>query len=87
MIHWVLDAIHAAGIRRTVVVVGYEAELVKRELRDRTGINFALQAQQLGTGHAVQMCRDFFIGTNAPVLVVAGDSPLIQPSSISELLT
>ncbi len=86
MIHWVLDAIQAAGIRRTVVVVGYEADSVRQEIGSRSGVNFALQAQQLGTGHAVQMCREYLVESTAPVLVVAGDSPLIQSTSIAELL-
>jgi bifunctional UDP-N-acetylglucosamine pyrophosphorylase/glucosamine-1-phosphate N-acetyltransferase/UDP-N-acetylglucosamine pyrophosphorylase len=86
MIHWVLDAIQKAGIRKTVVVVGYEADLVKNEIGARSGVQFALQAQQLGTGHAVQMCRDYLLESNGPVLIVAGDSPLIQASSIAELL-
>ncbi len=82
MVHWVLDALNAAGITRSVVVVGYREELVREELAGRSGIEFALQSQQLGTGHAVQMCRDHIQSQNSPVLVVAGDSPLIQASSL-----
>ncbi len=86
MIHWVLDAIQRAGIRQSVIVVGYRAELVRAELAGRHGIQFALQEQQLGTGHAVQMCRGVIAQHSGAVLVVAGDSPLIQPSSIERLL-
>lgn len=46
-------------------------------------VEFALQAEQLGTGHAVQMCRDQLrSGAERSVMVVAGDSPLIQSASI-----
>ncbi|MCC6510659.1 MAG: NTP transferase domain-containing protein [Pirellulaceae bacterium] len=86
MIHWVLDALAAAGIARSVVVVGYRDELVREELAARSGVEFALQSEQLGTGHAVQMCRDQIASQSGPVLVVAGDSPLIQPSSIGRLV-
>ncbi|MDZ4850874.1 MAG: NTP transferase domain-containing protein [Pirellulaceae bacterium] len=86
MIHWVLDALQAAGIQKKIVVVGYRDDLVRSELNGRSGVEFALQAQQLGTGHAVQMCRELLEGVNGPVLIVAGDSPLIQASSISTLL-
>ena len=86
MIHWVLDALSTAGIKRTVIVVGYRDDLVREELSDRSGVEFALQAQQLGTGHAVQMCRDQIAAQSGPVLVVAGDSPLIQPLSIQRLI-
>lgn len=86
MIHWVLDALNVAGIQRTIVVVGYRADDVRRELAGRRGVSFALQAEQLGTGHAVEMCREQLHGHAGPVLVVAGDSPLIQSASIRKLL-
>lgn len=86
MIHWVLDALSSAGIKRTVIVVGYRDDLVREELADRAGIEFVLQSEQLGTGHAVQMCQGQIASHNGPVLVVAGDSPLIQPQSIQRLI-
>ncbi len=86
MIHWVLDALNASGIQRTIVVVGYRSEDVRHELSNRKGVSFAMQAQQLGTGHAVEMCRTQLNRHQGPLLVVAGDSPLIQASSIQKLL-
>jgi bifunctional UDP-N-acetylglucosamine pyrophosphorylase / glucosamine-1-phosphate N-acetyltransferase len=87
MIHWVLDALENAGIHRIIVVVGYRAEDVQQELSQRRNpVEFALQAEQLGTGHAVQMCRELLQSHTGPVLVVAGDSPMIQTSSVRALL-
>lgn len=87
MIHWVLDALESAGVARKIVVVGYRDDLVRAELANRQGIEFALQSEQLGTGHAVQMCRPLLEkGATGPVLVVAGDSPLIQPKSVQSVL-
>lgn len=86
MVHWVLDALNASGIQRTIVVVGYRSEDVRSELSSRKGVSFAMQAQQLGTGHAVEMCREQLASHQGPLLVVAGDSPLIQASSIRKLL-
>lgn len=85
MIHWVLDALQSAGIRQIIVVVGYRADLVKNELSGR-GVDFAIQTEQLGTGHAVRMCRPQLEKGDNPVLVVAGDSPMIQASSVRELV-
>ncbi len=87
MIHFVIDALLAAGVRRQIVVVGYQAELVQRELasRDDAELEFVLQAEQLGTGHAVQCCREPLADQQGPTMVVAGDSPLIQPSSLRTL--
>jgi len=87
MIHFVIDSLEAAGIHRQIVVVGYQADSVRKELDARGGnIQYALQEEQLGTGHAVQMCRDALADHQGPTIVVAGDSPLLQSSSIKKLL-
>ncbi len=88
MIHFVMDALEAAGIHQQIVVVGYKADDVKRELgltRRKYSIRLA-GTEQLGTGHAVQMCRDILESQAGPTIVVAGDSPLIQTSSLTKLL-
>ncbi|MBL6725083.1 MAG: NTP transferase domain-containing protein [Rubripirellula sp.] len=87
MIHFVLDALEVAGIKQKIVVVGHQAELVESELSSRSdSIEFVLQQEQLGTGHAVQMCREKLQNVDGPTIVVAGDSPLIQSSSLLKLL-
>ena len=86
LIDWVLDALEAARVQQFLVVVGYETDRVKKALQDRDGVKFVLQDQQLGTGHAVKVCEDHLQGHDGPVLIVAGDSPMIQPESIRSLL-
>ena len=86
MVRFALDALRAAGVGRLVVVVGYRAELVRSELADVPGVEFADQAEQLGTGHAVMMCRRQLAEHPGPVVVVAGDSPLLQADSVAALL-
>lgn len=86
MIRYVIDALNAAGIARVVVVVGYRGDLVQQELADVPGVVFAEQKEQLGTGHAVMMCRATLANHQGPVVVVAGDSPLLQSSSVAALL-
>ena len=87
MIHFVLDALQAAGISEKIVVVGHQADLVRQELSPRDDeIHFVTQEEQLGTGHAVQVCRQQLQAVTGPTIVVAGDSPLIQPSSLTKLL-
>ena len=82
MIRHVLDAVRAAGIERAVVVVGHRGELVRQELAGEPGVTFAEQTEQLGTGHAVMMCRAAIVAENGPVLILAGDSPMVQVSSL-----
>jgi bifunctional UDP-N-acetylglucosamine pyrophosphorylase/glucosamine-1-phosphate N-acetyltransferase/UDP-N-acetylglucosamine pyrophosphorylase len=86
MIEFVLDALAAAGVQRVIAVVGYRAEDVQKALTSRRNVEYALQSERLGTGHAVKMAVPMLQNHDGPVLVVAGDSPLIQPSSIKELL-
>lgn len=86
MIHWVLDSLLRAGFEQQIVVIGYRADDVRQELSERPGVSFALQSQQLGTGHAVDQCRALLSDRAGPVLVVAGDSPLVQSHSLAKLL-
>ncbi|HEY2414177.1 MAG TPA: NTP transferase domain-containing protein [Pirellulaceae bacterium] len=86
MIEYVLDALAAAGIKRTIVIVGHRADDVKRLLAGRPGIEFAVQAERKGTGHAAKMAQPLLVGHKGPVAIVAGDSPLLQGSSLRKLL-
>ena len=86
MIEYVLEALAAGGIERTIVVVGYRAEDVRATLDGRADVVFVLQAEQLGTGHAVMACRDVLADHCGPVLVVAGDSPMMQADTVAALL-
>ena len=70
---WVVDACKDAGVSECVVVVGYEAELVKEALG--TGLTYALQAQQSVQGMLV--CRRFLRYRLMFMSVVPGDTPLI----------
>ena len=86
MIQFVIDAVQAAGIGKTVVVVGYKSDDVRGELATRENIAFAEQTEQLGTGHAVMVCADQLQGHNGATIVLTGDSPLVQSSSLKKLL-
>lgn len=87
MVRYVVDALRAAGIERMVVVVGHRAELVRQELAAEQGITFVEQSEQLGTGHAVMMCREALVKHDGPVFILAGDSPMVQVSSLRAVLS
>lgn len=88
MIHFVLDALDAAGFSKKVVVIGHRGDLVRQELAGRSdSLAFVEQTEQLGTGHAVMQCHSHLAEQSGPVIVVAGDSPLLQASSLQKLLT
>ena len=86
MIRYVIDALRQAGINKMVVVVGFGAEHVEQELSGELGVEFVLQAEQHGTGHAVMVCREQLARHDGPVLIVTGDSPLTQATSVRSLL-
>ncbi len=86
MVEYVIDALQAGGVEKIVVVVGYRADDVKKALAHRKAVEFVLQAEQLGTGHAVSCAREHLASHDGPVMVVAGDSPMMRSASISRLL-
>jgi len=64
-------------------IIGHEADRV-REAVQHTGINFVLQEQQRGTGHALMVARDA-LAPYDHVIVLSGDAPLITPETIQGL--
>lgn len=86
MIEFVLDSLQAAGVARVIAVIGYRADDVRTALAARGNVEFALQTERLGTGHAVKMAQPLLAGHRGPVVVVAGDSPMLQAQSVRKLL-
>lgn len=85
MVEFVLDALRQAGVDHMLVVVGYRSDLVRQTLAAHPDVEFVEQTEQLGTGHAVKMCREQLLAHAGPVLIVTGDSPLTLSESIREL--
>ena len=65
------------------VVIGHEAERVRQAVQ-HTGVNFVLQAEQLGTGDAIRRARPQLQGYDH-VLVLYGDTPLVRPQTLERL--
>lgn len=80
----VVNAVQAAGVNEIVLVVGHGREHVQALFGD-SSINFAIQEQQLGTGHALMQARKQVPADNT-VLVLAGDTPLLRSSSLKILM-
>ncbi|MDR2644060.1 MAG: NTP transferase domain-containing protein [Planctomycetaceae bacterium] len=84
MIEYVLDVLEPM-VQRILVVVGYRRELVREVLSSRNKLQFVEQTEQLGTGHAVMVCRELLTDYNGVLLVLAGDCPMIQAETINKL--
>ncbi len=86
MIDHVLDKARAIeGEHRIIVVVGHAADVVKNHLKDNHDIQFVLQAEQLGTGHALMQALPL-CEPDKPTLVLLGDVPLIETQTLETLI-
>ena len=73
-----------AGIENIVTVVGYKKEQVMDVLGDT--VEYAIQEEMLGTGHAVMQATKFLEGKKGKVVVLNGDVPILRPETIVRLV-
>lgn len=85
LVDHVVRSAQKAGITKTIVVVGHQAETVKAALSD-LGVEFVMQQPQKGTGHAVMQALPIIENFTGDLLVLYGDVPLIKPETIKSLL-
>lgn len=84
MVQHVLDRARQLGDINTHVVIGHGAQQLQEALAGQP-ITFALQAEQLGTGHAVAQAMPGIVGSGV-VLVLYGDVPLTAPATLKALV-
>jgi bifunctional UDP-N-acetylglucosamine pyrophosphorylase / glucosamine-1-phosphate N-acetyltransferase len=84
LVEQVLRACAPLGAKKTVVVVGHQAEQVMAVV-EPTGATTVLQQPQNGTGHAVQVARRA-IGNSKVVVVLPGDAPLIRTETLRAMV-
>ena len=84
LVSHVIQTAHEMGGRKVCVVYGFGGDAVPRTLADEKLI-FVLQAEQHGTGHAVQQALPHLHKTGA-TLVLFGDVPLIRPDTLRPLV-
>jgi bifunctional UDP-N-acetylglucosamine pyrophosphorylase/glucosamine-1-phosphate N-acetyltransferase len=80
-----LDSVDALGADRRVVVVGKGREQVERAIEGRD-VALAVQAEQKGTGHAVQQAEAALSGYDGPVIVLYGDTPFVEAETLRRML-
>lgn len=86
MIAWPVYAARAAGAAPIVLVVGHQADAVLSAFHGSADIRSAMQAEQLGTGHAVACARDQLAGFCGTVLILCGDTPLLRVETLQGLI-
>lgn len=86
MINFVVDAAKKVVSDNIVVVVGHQKEVVQNTVSQNANIQFAVQEEQLGTGHAVMCAMPLIHETIDSVVVLCGDVPLISSKTIEKFI-
>jgi len=84
LLEYSINAFKDSGIDKIVVVVGYKKEMITDYFGDK--VEYALQEEQLGTGHAAMMAKESLVGKADAVIVCYGDMPLYKPQTIRHLI-
>ena len=80
-----LESVDSLGATKRVVVVGKGRDQVEQALEGRD-VLVVHQAEQKGTGHAVQQARQALSGYEGPVLVLYGDTPFVEADTLTRML-
>lgn len=83
MVEHIIERVIETAPAQIVTIVGHGAEMVKEQLGARS--QYALQAKQLGTGHAVLQAAEFLKGKKGTTLVISGDTPLLTTETLNNL--
>ena len=83
LVEYPIIASEQVGVKEICLIVGHKAEDVKAALGDR--VCYAMQEEQLGTGHAVMQANDFIADADE-VMILCGDTPLITAETLNEML-
>jgi bifunctional UDP-N-acetylglucosamine pyrophosphorylase/glucosamine-1-phosphate N-acetyltransferase len=85
LLAWVLESLHELGVGRVLVVVGHQREGVMSAFAGAE-VEWVVQAEQCGTGHAVRVAGPALAGFEGTLLVVCGDTPLLSARTLDGLL-
>ena len=83
MVTYIIEALESISIDQIICVVGHKKEVLQDILKDR--VKYAIQEEQLGTGHAVKCALDF-IDDNGYTIILPGDTPLIDKEILDQLI-
>ena len=86
LIEHVLRLADSASPTLTVLIIGHQAEQLRRALAHRHDLQFALQEPQLGTGHALLQAETALARRPGTVVLLSGDVPLLQARTLQSLL-
>lgn len=85
MLRWVLNSVRRAGVENICVVTGFKKECIEEYVGAlEFPVETVYQAERLGTGHAVMMCKDFLKSHEGDVVILCGDAPFMDEKTIAD---
>ncbi len=85
MIHYVIVTAQTIGSKQVVLVIGHKKELVIEATKDMD-VQYIVQKEQLGTGHAVLQTEELFKEYDGNILILSGDVPLLRSETLKKLI-
>jgi bifunctional UDP-N-acetylglucosamine pyrophosphorylase/glucosamine-1-phosphate N-acetyltransferase len=91
MVEYVVETAKNVGVEKIILVIGYKWELTQNTLKYLSDgnfgrVEFVVQKEQLGTGHAVLQTKDHLSNFDGDILVLCGDMPLLTSNTLKRLL-
>ena len=86
MVMYVVKTAHQVAGSNVILVVGNQAEVVRKVVSAKYDVTFSLQEEQLGTGHAVSCAIPYLPENTDQVIILCGDVPLLTPDTVHRLL-
>lgn len=85
MVEYVVETAKKVGVERIILVVGHKREKTQKLLK-HLNVEFVIQEEQLGTGHAVLQTKEHLSDFDGDILVLCGDVPLLKSDTVRKLL-
>jgi len=85
MVEYVIDTAKELGVQRIILVVGHKGNQTQESLKNHR-VEFVVQEDQLGTGHAVLQTKQLLSDFDGDVLILCGDVPLLRADTLKKLL-
>lgn len=84
IIDYITELISSLGIKRTIAVIGYKADLLKKHFAGR--VEYVIQKQLLGTGDAITQTKPLLQDFKGHILILYGDTPLLTKDTLKKLI-
>ncbi|MGB8657788.1 MAG: NTP transferase domain-containing protein [Candidatus Zixiibacteriota bacterium] len=86
IVEYVIDTAKKLGAQRIILIVGHKGNQTQESL-EHLEVEFVVQEEQLGTGHAVLQTKELLSDFDGDVLILYGDVPLLKADTLKRLLT